>query len=262
VTRGEHWVRTLLGDAAVAAADGVPSVRVADGTLDGAAWRAVAVVPNPVARFPRARGGELGLDEGLALADAVRGAPPDAAILAIVDVPGQAFGRREEAAGLQLALAAAVNAYATERRAGRPIFALVVGKAISGAFLAHGLQAGWIGALRDPGVEVHVMPAASVARVTRATPDEVARVATIVPATARDIVTFARFGAIDALFDVHDPLAPSSAERAAIVRALVDARERGLGTRAPRERLATDAARRTRAPALDVRDRIARAWQS
>ncbi|GAC1301352.1 MAG: biotin-independent malonate decarboxylase subunit gamma [Vulcanimicrobiaceae bacterium] len=259
--RGERWLGALFADAIVATSD-APSVRIVDGTLAGEPWRAIAIVPDAAARFSRARGGELGLDEGLALADAVRAAPPGAAILAIVDVPGQAFGAREEGAGLQLALAAAVDAYATERRAGRPVFALVVGKAISGAFLAHGLQAGWIGALRDPGIEVHVMSAASVARVTRATPDEVARVATIVPATARDVATFARFGGLDALFDVADPLAPSAAECAAIGRALVDARDRGFGTRAPRERLAADAALEMRAPALDVRSRIARAWQS
>lgn len=261
MTRGEYWVRALFTDARDAAS-AVPSVRIVDGTLEDTAWRAVAVVPNAAARFARARGGELGLEEGLALAEAVRAAPRGAALLAVVDVPGQAFGRREEAAGLQLALAAAVDAYATERRAGRPTFALVVGKAISGAFLAHGLQAGWIGALRDPGIEVHVMSAASVARVTRATRAQVARVATIVPATARDIVTFARFGAIDALFDIRDPLAASVAERDTIVRALVEAHKRGLGTRAPRERLAATSARATRAPALDVRERIARAWRA
>lgn len=259
---GNHPPRMNTGDLPGMAAGGVPSVLVVDGVLGGGAWRAISVVPDAGARFPRAREGQLGLDEGVALAEAVRGAPPGAAILVVVDVPGQAFGRREEAAGLQLALAAAVDAYATERRAGRPIFTLVVGKAISGAFLAHGLQAGWIGALRDSAVEVHVMSAASVARVTRAAPDEVARVATIVPATARDIATFARFGAIDALFDISDPSAPTALECDAIARALGAAREGGLGTRAPRERLRAVVARETRAPALDVRERIARAWQS
>jgi len=59
----------------------------------------------------------------------------------IVDVPSQAFGYHEELFGIYLACSAAVNAYATARMAGHPIVAVLVGNAISGAFLAHGMQA-------------------------------------------------------------------------------------------------------------------------
>ncbi|GAC1418895.1 MAG: biotin-independent malonate decarboxylase subunit gamma [Candidatus Velthaea sp.] len=258
-SRGDIWAHALPDDAIDI--PGYPaSLRVVDGAIGKEAWRAIAVVPDPHARFVRARSGELGLDEGPAIAEAVRSAAADAAILAVVDVPGQAFGAREEAGGIQLALAAAVEAYATERRAGRQIFALLAGKAISGAFLAHGLQAGWIGALDDSGVEVHVMPAASVARITRSSAEEVARVASIVPATARDIRTFAAFGAIDALFPVQDASAPSLAEIAVVRAAFSRARAGNLGARTPRERLATPAARENRAHAIDVRKRITAWW--
>ncbi|GAC1307922.1 MAG: biotin-independent malonate decarboxylase subunit gamma [Vulcanimicrobiaceae bacterium] len=262
LSRGYRWAHALSGEAPHRESSYPASLCVVDGEMDGATWRAIAIVPDPGERFPRARGGELGLDAALGLARAVREAPAGAAILAVVDVPGQAFGAREESAGIHLALAAAVDAYATERRAGRPIFALVVGKAISGAFLAHGLQAGWIGALDDPGVEVHVMSAASVARVTRASADEVARMVGIVPATARDIASFASFGAVDERFAVRDALAPSADELARIRVALANARRAGLGTREPLARLAADGANVTRAHARAVRARIAAWWDA
>jgi biotin-independent malonate decarboxylase gamma subunit len=256
--RGSTWARALL-EAPCDAGGFPPSVAVCDGTIAGHAYRTVAIVPNPAARFPRARSGEFGLDEGLAVASAVRGAPAGAALISIVDVPGQAFGRREEAAGISLALAASVAAYVDERRHGRPLFSLIVGKAISGAFLAHGMQSGWIGALSDRDVEIHVMPAASVARVTRSSAAEVARVATVVPATARDIATFASFGAVDAIFDVADANAPEPNEIEAIRAAIDRAREAGLGIRAPLERLDGPQAAR-RALAREVRARIDEAW--
>jgi biotin-independent malonate decarboxylase gamma subunit len=260
-SRGSVWSRALFADAT--AVSGLPvSVIALDGSFAGIAWRSVAVVPDAEARFPRARGGEFGLDEGLAVADVVRGAPAGAAILAVVDSPGQPYGRREESAGLHVALGCAVEAYVTERRRGRQIFALAVGKAISGAFLAHGLQAGWLAALRDPGVEVHVMPASSVARITRESPAEVARVATVVPATARDIETFARSGAVDRLFDVVDPLLPSEHELGLVRAALVEAHAARLGLRAPRERLTHSLAAQPRAAALATRARIAATWDA
>jgi biotin-independent malonate decarboxylase gamma subunit len=257
--KGAIWAQALLENAR-AVPGFPPSVIVLDGTIAQLAFRAISIVPNASARFPRARNGEFGLDEGLAVAEAVRSASADTAILSIVDAPGQVFGRREEAAGLHLSLAVAVESYVEERRRGRPIFALIVGKAISGAFLAHGMQAGWIGALSDGDVEIHVMPAASVARVTRSTDDEVARIASVVPATARDVATFAAFGALDALFDVIDSRAPAPAEIEQVRAAIDQARREGLGTRAPADRLRRPPAAARRALALDVRRRIDEAW--
>lgn len=240
-----------------------PSVLAADATIDGHAVRVVAVVPDPNGRFPLARDGNLGIDEGFGLARAVGGTPKNSAILAIVDVPGQAFGTREEAVGLQRALAASANAYIRARRGGHPVYALVVGKAISGAFLAHGLQAGWIGALDDPYLEVHVMSEAAVARVTRMEREDLARVAREVPATARDIRSFATFGAIDRLFEVGDPEAPSAADEQIVTHALAEAlRTPELGLRNPRERLDRSAALETRAIARRVREELQAQWDA
>jgi len=238
-----------------------PSVRVADRTFGTTELRLIAVVPDPMNRFVRARSGELGIDEGIAIARAVEEAP--AAIVAIIDVPGQAFGLREEMLGIHRALAVAVDAYVRKRRAGHGVAALVVGRAISGAFLAHGLQANWIAALRDPGIEVHVMSESSVARVTRSSREEITRIAGLIPATARDIERFATLGAIDRLFDVADPNEPTLAEIAEILEALVGALVvPAIATRTPRNRLDSDAARTTRRLSIDVRARLRAAWNA
>lgn len=261
MSRARRWFDRLAAGG-VPVANLPPSVRAADVVMQGHPVRIVAVVPDANARFARARAGEVGIDEGYALARAVREAPERSALLAIVDVPGQAFGVREEAIGLQRALAAAVEAYVERRRAGTQVLALIVGKAISGAFLAHGMQAGWIAALRDPAIEVHVMSEAATARVTRMCADEIARLAGEIPATSRRVEDFARFGAIDALFDVDDPCEPSAAQLDAILTAIGDALEARKGTRAPTERLATAQAAQTRALARRVRDAIDAAWDA
>ncbi len=238
-----------------------PSVLASDCTIDGHAVRAIVVVPDPNARFPLARNGDLGIDEGFGLGRAVRGTPANAAILAIVDVPGQAFGTREEAVGLQRALAASADAYIRARRGGHPVYALVVGKAISGAFLAHGLQAGWIGALDDPGIEVHVMSEAAVARVTRMERADIARLAHEIPATARDIASFATFGAIDRIFEVGDPDAPSDVDVKNVLHALAEVLGTPeLGLRNPRERLDRPGALHSRATARRVREELQAQW--
>lgn len=70
-------------------------------------------------------------------------------------------GMNKSTGGYQLALAEA-------RKAGHPIVAMVIGRAISGAFLCHGLQADHILALsKDFGTMIHVMPLTSIARITK-----------------------------------------------------------------------------------------------
>jgi len=80
---------------------------VADGVLDGQAARIIAVVPDPENHYPRAVKGEVGLLEGWTLGQMVneaiqedRDKPVKRAIVAIIDVPSQAYGRREEAFGI------------------------------------------------------------------------------------------------------------------------------------------------------------------
>ncbi|MFT7885245.1 biotin-independent malonate decarboxylase subunit gamma, partial [Salmonella enterica] len=86
--------------------------------------------------YPRAAQGEVGLLEGWTLAKVVSetvAADADKAvkrpIVAVIDVPSQAYGRREEAFGIHQALAGAAAAYANARLAGHPVIGLIVGKA-------------------------------------------------------------------------------------------------------------------------------------
>ncbi|WP_373762727.1 biotin-independent malonate decarboxylase subunit gamma, partial [Jeotgalibaca porci] len=59
-------------------------------------------------------------------------------------------------------------ALAEARKVGHPVIAMVIGRAISGAFLCHGLQADQILSLsKDWGVMIHVMPLTSISRITK-----------------------------------------------------------------------------------------------
>jgi malonate decarboxylase beta subunit len=264
MSRGKTWFEALAG--AIPARDPA-SVLCADGTVGDERSRFLAVIPNPEARFPRARDGELGLEEGWALARRVREAVVEdlddrRALVAVVDVPGQPYGYREELLGLHLALAAAVDAYATARLAGHPVVALVVGQAISGAFLAHGMQANRILALEDPGVAVQVMSKRSTARVTRRRVEELDEIAKEVPATAFDVVSFARLGALHRLIDGVDAAAPDAEDvemvRDALAEAIFSARHDGSPDLSGR--LASLEARQYRDASLRVRERLAEEW--
>jgi malonate decarboxylase beta subunit len=264
MSRGRVWFEALAG----AIPDGEPaSVLCADGTVRGGSARFLAVVPDPEATFPRARNGELGLEEGWALARRVRQAVAEddgeqRALVAVVDVPGQPYGYREELLGVHLALAAAVDAYATARLAGHPVVALVVGQAISGAFLAHGMQANRILALDDPGVAVQVMSKRSTARVTRRSVEELDEIAEEVPATAYDVASFARLGALHRLIQGVDAADPNAEDveivRDALAEAISSARHDGSTDLSGR--LASLEARRDRDASLRVRERLAEEW--
>jgi malonate decarboxylase beta subunit len=264
MSRGRVWFEALAG----AIPDGEPaSVLCADGTVRGESARFLAVVPDPEATFPRARNGELGLEEGWALARRVRQAVAEddgeqRALVAVVDVPGQPYGYREELLGVHLALAAAVDAYATARLAGHPVVALVVGQAISGAFLAHGMQADRILALYDSGVAVQVMSKRSTARVTRRSVEELDEIAKEVPATAYDIASFARLGALHRLIDGIDAAEPDAEDvemvRDALAEAIYSARHDGSTDLSGR--FASPEARQHRDASLQVRKRLAEEW--
>ena len=225
ISRGALWLAALT-DAAAPVAGYPASVRVVDGVLAGAPCRYIAVLPDPANPFPRARNGEVGLIEGWALAQAVHDVIAadrngrKRTIVAVVDVSSQAYGRREEAFGIHAALAGAAGAYASARLAGHPVIGLLVGKAMSGAFLAHGYQANRLIALNDAGVMVHAMGKAAAARVTLRSVDELERLAADVPPMAYDIASFASLGLLWKLLDVHDADAPDEHDRAAVRRVL------------------------------------------
>jgi malonate decarboxylase beta subunit len=267
--RGRAWFEALTRGTGVVAS-GLDSVCVADAEVGGEPARFIAVVPDAQNRFPRARTGEVGIDEGWALALHVRhaiAADRDGArrpIIAIVDVSSQAYGRREELLGIHLACAAAADAYASARLAGHPVIALLVGKAMSGAFLAHGYQANRIIALDSPEVMVHAMGKQAAARVTRRSVAELEALGETFAPMAYDIRSFAKLGLlyqlISAGIDADTPR-PSDVERvrAVLVRAIADAR---AGSRGLESRLDSPAARESRAASIEVRRRLAEQWDA
>jgi malonate decarboxylase beta subunit len=265
-SRGLLWFQALTTNSSVT--PGAESVLASDVQWGGETIRAIVVVPNAFARFPRARDGQVGIEEGWEIARLVREAMTadegreKRALLAIVDVPGQAFGRNEEILGLHLSLAAAVDAYATARRAGHPTVALIVGKAISGAFLAHGLQCSQILALDDERIEVHVMSEASVARVTRRSPEEITTLASLVRATARDIRSFASLGAVDQLVDCNNSHSIDAhciaSVRSKILQAIGEIR---LFPREPKVRLDSRASQQSRKMSRVVREALEAEWR-
>jgi malonate decarboxylase gamma subunit len=264
--RGRLWFEALTGGAG-AVASGLRTLCVADAPLGGEAARFIAVVPDAQNRFPRARGGEVGIDEGWALALHVRqviaadGEGARRPIIAIVDVAGQAYGQREELLGIHLSCAAAVDAYASARLAGHPVISLLVGKAMSGAFLAHGYQANRIIALDSPEVMVQAMGKQSAARVTRRSVAELDVLGRTFAPMAYDIRSFAKLGLVYKLISGVDADAPRQSDvghvHAELLRAVADTR---AGARDLASRLISPEARESRAASIDVRRRLAEQW--
>jgi malonate decarboxylase gamma subunit len=266
--RGRIWFDALTGGAA-APLSGLRSVCVADAALGSETARFIAVVPDAQNRFPRARAGEVGLDEGWALAHHVRATIAEGVdgirrpIIAIVDVSSQAYGRREELLGIHLACAAAADAYASARLAGHPVIALLVGKAMSGAFLAHGYQANRIIALDSPEVMVHAMGKQAAARITRSSVEEMEKLGERIAPVAYDIRSYASLGLLHKLVEGINADDPARIDvdrvRAELVAAIADAR---AGASDLACRLTSPAARKTRAASIEVRRRLAEQWRS
>ncbi|CAM3545606.1 biotin-independent malonate decarboxylase subunit beta [Aeromicrobium ponti] len=229
-SRGHRWFNLLTaGSKNIGVA---PSVLCSDAIIGGKPVRFLAVVPDESSRFPRARSGEFGLEQGWMIAKHIRDAIEDdrineekRAIIAIVDVPSQAYGYREELLGIHQACAAAVDAYASARLAGHPVIAFIPGKAISGAFLSHGMQASRLIALDDDGVNVHVMSKQSAARITQRTIEELEEATKKVPSMAYDVRSFEKLGALHELISGIKADEPAGADRDVIYKSLITAVE-------------------------------------
>lgn len=267
-SRGLTWLQALTGQDGTMSS-GPRTVRIADATLGRDTARFIVVVPDAGNRFPRARHGEVGLDEAWTLAQEVRRTiAEDAnrrprALIALVDVVSQAYGRLEELLGIHLAGAAAADAYASARLAGHPVIALLVGKAMSGAFLTHGYQANRILALDSPEVLIHAMSKESAARVTRRSVEALEELGERITPMAYDVRSFARLGLLHRLIGGVNGDAPGAGDiervRSELVAAVADARA------SPRDlssRLASAEARVARAASIEVRRRLAAEWEA
>ena len=235
--RGLNWFNALTRGCSQVT-EYTDSILVADGHFQQQAVRVIAVVPNTENLYPRARNGEVGVLEGWTLAKAVDDViqqdhqlESKRAIICVVDVPSQAYGRREEVLGIYLALASAVDSYARARLAKHPVISLLVGKSMSGAFLAHGYQANRIFALNDEGVMVHAMGKESAARVTLRSVDELEKLAASIPPMAYDIESYSSLGLLTDILTVSNPIQPTDADVAQvqqrIEQAIVDVQQQG-----------------------------------
>jgi malonate decarboxylase gamma subunit len=252
-----------------------PSVLVADALIGDENIRFLCVAPDTDSRFPCARHGEVGLEQAYTLAARIREVvnTPDELplirgvsavgakrpIVAIVDVKSQAYGRREEIAGIHLAAGAAADAYATARFAGHPVITLIVGQAISGGFLTHGYQANRLLAFDDNEVLIHAMHKEAAARITRRSVDQLESLAKTVTPLSYDVQDYAKLGLLYKLLHVSNPENPSSEEislvRNAIAEAIADARKgpTDLGNR-------FDAAQTARKASRLIRARLEEQW--
>jgi biotin-independent malonate decarboxylase beta subunit/biotin-independent malonate decarboxylase gamma subunit len=260
-SRGHDWLTALAATEPTAVIPSVVRADTADATY-------LAVVPDPDNPFHRARNGEVGLTESWALAVAIDDiVSADAAVemkravVAVVDLPSQAYGRIEETAGLHQAIAATVDAYHRARNAGHPTVAIVVGHALSGGFLAHGLQAQQILALDDPGVQIHAMHKSAAARITLRTVDELEKLAETVIPLSYNVRDWAKLGFCDGLLSVTDADTPTaddiSTVRDAVGAAIAAARS---GPRDLSNRLESPGALQNRKASRAIHDLMSTQW--
>ncbi len=262
VSRGATWLAALTDNASKA--KGFPaSVQVVDAPLGELPARYIAVVPDTDNAYPRAAGGEVGLVEGWALAKAVRDiAAADAgnehkrAVVAVIDVPSQAYGRTEEALAIHQALAAAAEAYAAAREAGHRIVGLIVGKAMSGAFLAHGYQANRLIALDDAGVQVHAMGKQAAARITQRTVEGVEKLAETITPMAYDIASFDKLGLLFARLSIGDADKPDAND----LRQVRTTLDKAIADIGDDDSLASRLDAEGRAASVKVRERLRAQW--
>ena len=266
-TRGTAWFHALSGNATPLSGD-PKSVLTADASIGTERARFLCVVPNPHARFPCARHGEVGLEEAYTLATRVREVieqdknTAKRPIVAIVDVKSQAYGRREETAAIFLAATAAADAYGSARLAGHPVVTLIVGHALSGALLTHGYQANRILAFDDAGVMIHAMHKEAAARITRRSVASLEKLGKSIPPLSYDIHDFAKLGLLYKLLHVENPDSPSEGEvrkvHDELVAAIEDARRGPVDLR---NRLESPQARETRSASIRTRALLKSQWR-
>jgi biotin-independent malonate decarboxylase gamma subunit len=265
--RGKAWLQALTGQNSPMKGD-PGSVLTADAKLGDDTARYLCVVPNPDARFPCARRGEVGLEESYTLATRLREAIEQdkngkkRPIIAIVDVKSQAYGRREETAAIFLATATAADAYASARMKGHPVIALVMGNAISGGFLTHGYQANRILAFDDAGVVIHAMHKEAAARITLRTVAELDELGHKIAPLSYDIHDYAKLGLLHKLLHVEDPDRPSQTTVAQVQKELIDAiADARAGSQDLSIRRTSPGAREMRKAGLAARARMEEQWR-
>lgn len=222
-SRGRLWFEALTG---IENAHTNVST-VLDAEVDGKVY--VTIVPDENNKlFPRVKNGEVGLKEGFAVASVINRVVAEdldknqkRPIILIVDVPSQAYGYKEELMGIHIALASSAAAYAKARQDGHTVIDFIPGDAVSGGFLAHGLQSNRMIALADKSITIQAMSKASAARITQRTIAELEEATKHVPAMAYDIFNYQKLGALYKLVENIDSY-DASPENVAKIKKLIE----------------------------------------
>lgn len=203
-------------------ADYGPGAVIGTAKLDGMDATVIAndaQAINP--RFPVVYFGVIGMEEAYKMAcavyetieaDADKLVGEKRPIVLIVDTPGNAPGKVEEIFGMNKATGGYQLALAEARKRGHAVIAMVIGRAISGAFLCHGLQADHILALpKQYGTVIHVMPLSSISRITKMDIERLEELSQKSPVFASGVEFFYRLGGVE-------EIVPSPEEMSRIVK--------------------------------------------
>ncbi|SOC19095.1 biotin-independent malonate decarboxylase subunit gamma [Rhodobacter maris] len=197
-----------------------PGAVVGTATLDG--MTCTMIVSDADAfneKFPVVYAGIIGMEEGYKMAQAVYASiEADAEkplaekrpLVLVVDTPGNGPGKVEEIFGMNKSTAAYQLALAEARLKGHAIIAMVIGRAISGAFLCHGLQADSILSLdANYGTMIHVMPLTSVSRIIKKPLEKLEEISKHSAVFAAGPRFFYSLGGVGALVDNVDGMRPA-----------------------------------------------------
>lgn len=201
----------IVGDTSIDPTSG-PGAVVGTGKMGG---RTVTIIANDAKvanpRFPVVYAGIIGMEEAYKMATAVyasidadRNQPANAKrpLVLIVDSPGNGPGKTEEIFGMNKATGAYQLALTQARQQGHPVIAMIIGRAISGAFLCHGLQADRILTLsREYGTMIHVMPITSIARITKRDIETLEELSKTNPVFASGADFFYQLGGVEEILD-------------------------------------------------------------
>ena len=165
---------------------------------------------------------------------------PGRALLLLVDTRGQRLSRRDELLGINGYLAHFAECLELARRRGHRLISLVYAEAVSGGFLAGGMQADAICAL--PAAEVQVMNLPPMARVTRIPLERLEELSRHSPIFAPGVENFFRLGGIHEIW----PDSLAARLKAALGADAVTDQRRELGYERGGRRLAAEVARRVR----------------
>ncbi|MCW2307161.1 biotin-independent malonate decarboxylase subunit gamma [Rhodobium gokarnense] len=218
-----------VGGKTIADDDYGPGAAVGTAKLDG---KEVTIIASDGMsfneRFPVVYAGVIGMEEGYKMAQSVyasmeadKDKPLDEkrALVLIVDTPGNGPGKVEEIFGMNKSTGAYQLALAEARLAGHPIVAMVIGRAVSGAFLCHGLQADNILSLdANFGTIIHVMPLTSVSRIIRKDLEVLEELSKDNPVFASGPRFFHTLGGVETLVDKVEGMRPAIIEHIASIR--------------------------------------------